>query len=304
MDNNKYKVIISNNSTATDDSAEKLAGLLKLPLEKAQLILKRDEFIIKKETDKATAEKFHRAINGIGVHCKIEALEEEEAELPEIQEIQRPVESAPLIDPTRPEIPEEHQQQLNLGLEEMTDNQPRPDPTKESIDPERFCPECGTIRNDVDAICLHCGYDPATVKQQNRKSSLVKFIGISVASAVTALVGYYFYLDYSKYKQVEDDLKLAFDTRNTVSQFIEKTNFWPNQNIDAGLDKQISNRSVKSVVVGKEAVITVTLNAEALEGQEQTLIMVPKILKGRIVWNCLQGSLAEKYRPEACVKKE
>ena len=93
---------------------------------------------------------------------------------------------------------------------------------------------------------------------------------------------------------------LAYDTRNTVTDFILKTNFWPNQNIDAGLDKQISNQTLKSVTVGENATITVVFRAEALDDEEQTLIFSPHTLKGRIVWNCLKGTLKEEFRPELC----
>jgi len=115
------------------------------------------------------------------------------------------------------------------------------------------------------------------------------------------------YQQYSKEQQVIDDLQLAFDTRNAITEFIGRTNFWPNQNIDAELPKQLSNRSIASIIVSENATMTVTFKTQATNSQTsdtvQTLIFTARTLKGRIVWNCLGGSLEKKYRPDICKKQ-
>ncbi len=303
MDNKKYNVIILN-TQPSESVVSQLASLFKIPTEKAHKILQKNSFVIKKQTDKATAEKFHKAITATGVNCRIdEIIDEEEIALPEIEEINSNAEGKPLTDITRPEIKPLRREQVDLSLEAMAIKKPASEDdikATETIDPANFCPECGTIRASADADCIHCGFDPLTLKQSNFKATLIKITAAVIIIAAGLSIGFPFYQQYAKRMQVETDLILAFDTRNSVTEFIQRTNFWPNQNIDAGLEKQINNQSIKSVVVGENAVITVTIRAQALEGNEQTLILTPNILKGRIVWNCLRGTLIKEYRPEIC----
>ncbi len=312
MDNKNYKVVILKTPSYTPDTVKKLSGLFKITTDKAEDILSRYEYVVKKQTDKATAEKFHKAISSIGVNCRVdEIILDEEINLPTIEEVKTPEQSEvkPLTDLTRREqdIQPLETEQLNLSLAakpvEKSRSKNDEDKLIDDVTPEKFCPECGTIRASADSVCVHCGYDPAIISKENKSKNFIR-IGIAVVAVILVIaIAYPFYLEFSKRIQIENDLKLAFDTRNEVTEFIEKTNFCPNQNIDAGLDKEISNASVKSVVVGDNAVITTTIRGDVLDGEDQTLIFTPNTLKGHIVWNCLKGTLAEKYRPDICVKK-
>lgn len=305
MDNKNYKVILTNTPGANDEVIGKIASLFKISPEKASQLLAKDEFTIKKQTDKQTAEKFHKAISAAGANCRIdEIIEDDDPALPTIEEIAPVAEAPPLIDPTRPEIKAPENEQLNLSLEATpTEKASGEEKQIDGISPENFCPDCGTIRANAESVCVHCGYNPAEAKSQKSKSVLIKIALVIVALLLTSFIAYPFYQKYAQQQQILEDLTLAFDTRNAVTEFIQKTNFWPNQNIDAGLPKIIENRSIKSVKVGEGAVITVTLRASALNGEEQTLELVPNTLKGRIVWNCLKGTLEEAYRPEFCIQK-
>lgn len=314
MDNNKkYKVIISHSTDTTGAIANKLASLFKITPEKASGILQQKEFVIKKQTDKQTAEKFHKAISAAGANCRVEeTFVEAEAELPTIEDIATPVDVKPLIDPTKSEIEPLASKPLNFSLEERSkpnETQDTEDDQFKSIAPENFCPECGTIRSSADAACVHCGYDPAQIKTQNTKALIKKVTIAAAVLIIVVLITLPFYQRYSQHKQIQDDLKLAFDTRNTVTEFIKRTNFWPNQNIDASLPKSISNRSIESITIGNRAVITITLKKQVLEeldlnSNNRTLIFTPNTLKGRIVWNCLKGTLEKSIRPEICLKKD
>lgn len=315
MDNNKnYKVIISHSTDPSGNIASKLASLFKTTPEKASAILQQDEFVIKKQTDKQTAEKFHKAISAAGANCRIEEIvAEEETELPTIEDIATPQDVKPLTDPTKSAIEPLASKPLNFSLEERVDKPDQPDGTEDdqfkSIAPENFCPECGTIRSSANAACVHCGYDPAQIKSQNTKTLITRTAIVGAILVIAVLIALPFYQQFSRVKQIQDDLKLAFDTRNSVTEFIKTTNFWPNQNIDASLPKSISNRSIESVVVGNKAVITITLKKQALEeldlnSNNRTLVFTPNTLKGRIVWNCLKGTLEKSLRPEICQKKD
>lgn len=312
MDNKNYKVVILKTPSYTSDTVKKLSGLFKISSDKAEDILSRYEYVVKKQTDRKTAEKFHKAISSIGVNCRIdEIIIDEEINLPTIEEIKppEPSEIKPLTDLSRREqdIQPPQNEQVDLSLEsrpvEKSRDNTGEDKLIDDVTPEKFCPQCGTIRASADSICVHCGYDPVAINKTSKKKTLM-LSGIAIISVILVIaIAYPFYLEFSKRMQIETDLKLAFDSRNEVTAFIEKTNFWPNQNIDAGLAKQIGNASLKSVEVGENAVITATIRGEVLDGEDQTLIFTPNTLKGRIVWNCLKGTLAEKYRPEICIKK-
>jgi len=303
MDSKKYNVTILQ-TQASESVTTQLSKLFKISTEKSQQILQKKSFIIKKQTDKNTAEKFHKAITAAGVNCQIDEIPEEETALPEIEEIENIATVKPLTDITRPDITPLHQENVNLSLEAGSlekNNQAGEDKKMKDINPENFCPECGTIRASADSVCIHCGYDPQELKKSKTKSTLIRAGIIALLLIIGLGIGFPYYQQYMKQAQIKEDLKLAFDTRNQVTEFIQKTNFWPNQNIDAALDKRISNRTLKSVIVGNNAVITATIYSHAIDGTEQTLIFTPNILKGRIVWNCLKGTLKEEFRPEICI---
>jgi len=303
MNNKKYNVtLIQATDPVSNSTVTVLAKLFKISTDKAKKILHKKTFVIKKDTDKATAEKFHKAISAIGVNCEINEVEEESA-LPEIEDVKSSTQGRPLIDITRPDVTSpllNEQTDLTLAdgpVEKTANKKKKP---IDNVDPANFCPECGTIRASPDSQCVHCDYDPIEIKRSNTKSILIKMLIALIILGIAAIFAFPYYQQYTKKSQIHNDLKLAFDTRNQVTEFILQTNFWPNQNIDAGLEKNISNSSLKSVTVGNNAVITVVLRAEALSGHEQTLILIPNTLKGRIVWNCLGGSLQKAFRPDIC----
>ena len=301
MDKKTYNVVIFDNQPSQTTST-KLAALFKITADKAEAILKRNEFIIKKEVDRKTAEKYHAVISKTGTNCRIDLIEKEEA-LPTIEEVETPQETRPLVDPTQQEIQaEKTPRQLNLEVSPVEPNAGSADANKsfKDVKPEYFCPECGTIRASETSVCIQCGYDPEATQSAQSKAKWIKIAAIIILLVAASLLALPFYQQYSHNKQVQDDLQLAFDIRNQVTEFIQKTNFWPNQNIDAGLPKKISNASIDSVVINEGAVISVTLKASATGSTKQTLVFTPNTLKGHIVWNCLKGDLKMDLRPEIC----
>jgi hypothetical protein len=87
MDNKKYNVTTLK-TPASDQVTEKLAKLFKISTQKATQIIQKESFVIKKDTDKATAEKFYKAITAAGVLCRIDELSnEEDSALPDIEEV-------------------------------------------------------------------------------------------------------------------------------------------------------------------------------------------------------------------------
>ncbi len=305
MGNKTYKVTILQTHT-NEPNIKKFAKLFKITQQKAEEILAKPSFVIKKQTDKTTADKYQKLITAAGVKNTVE--EEHslmESALPVIENVQTTAQVKPLLDITRQAIePLQQNVPMNLSLvAQEKPNEAKEEPEKKTIkdvNPANFCPDCGTIRAAPDSICNHCDYDPDEINHSNKKRMAIIASFFIIALAILFLIGNPYYQQYAKRIQIEKDLKLAFNVRNKVSDFILKTNFWPNQNIDAGLEKNISNQSIESVLIGENATITVTIKGQALDGEDQTLILTPHTLKGRIVWNCRKGTLSENFRPNIC----
>lgn len=302
MAENRYQLVITGLQDGQDRQqvAARLAKLFKTDTSKTLPLTEKPRSIIKKNLDQASAEKYRQALLKTGVQCLVE--DPQAAELPEIVEPTAPVAVAPATTASPATAQEADISPRELELVE------RPN----SVDAEKlqqldqfkdanYCPECGTIRESSEAICRSCGYDPAL--QPKSRVAVAKLLQAGIAVVVIAalvwLFGLPYYRSYQKQQTIQDGLKLAFETRNQVAQFIQDTGFWPNQNIDANLPKNISNNVIHAIQITGNGEFTVTLKAELL-GSPQTLIFKPRSLKGKLVWNCTGGTLEQRYRPALC----
>lgn len=274
MDENIYKLVITNTIPFGKDKSQivkKLAVLFKTSDEKAAQLLSAPETVVKNNINKAMAVKYLTAIHKTGANAKI---------------INTVTEQVP-----EPTAEEENHQHLN----ELGD-----------ISEKIFCIACGAIK-DSTAVCLQCGFDPQAVDNINKRNvkNILKYASITVALIAAIIIAYQlalpFYKTYAKKQAIAQGMELAFDTRNKITALILKTNFWPNQNIDANLPKKISNEIIESLVVGKSAVITVTLRASVLNTESsKTIIFKPSSSKGKLIWNCTKGTLGNDFRPDDC----
>lgn len=300
----RYQVVITGLQDGQEQQqvAERLAQLFKTDIGKTLPLIQKSRSVIKKNLDQAGAEKYRQALEKAGVICSIEN-PEEEAELPSISE---PVAPPPEPPQAQPAAPRSKMTQTELGLVE-------PEPAKQARDSEKlqqldqfqdanFCPKCGTIRESASAVCTQCGYDPASDRKPLPVARFVKAgIALVIVAALVWFAGMPYYRSYQKHQAILDGLNLAFETRNKIASFIQDSNFWPNQNLDAGLPAPdaISNNIVHSIRITGNGAFTVTLKAEVL-GSPQTLIFKPRTLKGKLVWNCTGGTLQQEYRPKLC----
>ncbi|TNF37206.1 MAG: hypothetical protein EP315_03005 [Gammaproteobacteria bacterium] len=304
---NTFQVVITHQPGIDQDKhlvIRKLAALFKIDEAKAALLLTKPESIIKDNIDEATANKYLAAVQKTGAHCQI-INKAAEQELPDI------------IEPIKPEAPQfirhtEHSEapekvrDLEMALVEREKKQEKETREKlsslQNFHSEAFCPQCGTIRSNEHAVCLHCGYDPGAKNTSTGTFKKLVYVLVALFSliALTMFAGLPFYQQYTLKSRIASGLQLAFDTRNQVAEFIERTRFWPNQNIDAGLAKHISNDVIESIVITDKSVMTVTLKAEITGASNQTIIFTPALLKGKLVWNCTHGTLSNDYRPPIC----
>jgi len=177
---------------------------------------------------------------------------------------------------------------------------------KSDISEKLFCLECGSIKESSGA-CENCGFDPQSSETKAGLKKPLKYASISVGIILITIIAYQlalpFYNKYVHKQKINHGMELAFTTRDAITNLILETNFWPNQNIDANLPKHISNEVIESLVVGENALITVTLRAAALKlDSSQTIIFKPAASKGKLIWNCTAGTLKDEFRPDICKK--
>lgn len=310
MDNNSFQVAITNQLNPEQDRNQitaRLATLFKIDTQKAAQLLVKPRTVIKDNLDEATARKYLAAIQQTGAPCEL-INKNDAVDLPQIVEPPKTESVAPQARAgTRVSTPTQQEPTLSLVAREVKLEKETREKlsTLEHASEATLCPDCGTIRGSVDAICLHCGYNPFEIESPRGSFGLKKIILLSsillLLVTVVTFLGLPYYHTYAAHQKISQDLELAFDTRNKVSEFISVTGFFPNQNIDANLPKSISNDTIESIVVGDNGVITVSLRAEAIqEPESQTLVFAPRAVKGVIAWNCLGGSLRMDLRPEVC----
>lgn len=272
MSENKYQIVITNKIPDGQDKnlvIKKLASLFKISEEKAGRLLIKDETTIKELTDKVIAEKLLAAIRATGADCHI-------------------------VDNTK------------QGYIQRENQAPKLEAQVQSAK-EYFCPKCGVRKDFYTDICMECGYDQFNPEEKKKSNFLnyIKYFSIILVVITSIILAYPYalplYNTYAEKYKVATGLELAFDTRNKITKFILETNFWPNQNIDANLPKDISNEVIQSIVVGENAVTTVTLRAEAVNADSnKTIIFRPTLMQGKLVWNCLKGTLENEFRPDDC----
>ncbi|MBU6950977.1 NINE protein [Hahella sp. HN01] len=121
---------------------------------------------------------------------------------------------------------------------------------------------------------------------------MVAFIGILAAVAIPA------YQDYIARSQVQTSMPFVKENQDKVSAFIQRTGFYPNQNLDAGLPEELRDK-VASIQLQQNARMVVTYDIKSLR-ENNTIDWVPAERNGQIEWTCMEGSMPDQYRPTIC----
>ncbi|MFW2371753.1 MAG: pilin [Gammaproteobacteria bacterium] len=311
MDQNTYKIIITNQLSADQDKVlviSKLAKLFKVSEDRAIKLISRPHTVIKENLDLNSAKKYQLAISKTGAHSEIiNTVVEDDLDLPEIDEhIQAVHEQVLLREPGNRGL----EDTLVMSAEELSRHQVS-DQKLELMDNftvKHYCPGCGAIKESEKTVCLQCGAVPADKNIFSFRRISAVLLKTSVVLVLLGIVTYAalpFYKDFEKQYRIRQGLVLAVETRDKITRFILDTGFWPNQNLDADLPAVISNDVIASILLTENGAFTVTLKPDYFETDEpQTLIFKPKSLRGTIIWNCMAGTLASKYRSEECVPRE
>ncbi|WLQ13362.1 NINE protein [Hahella aquimaris] len=121
---------------------------------------------------------------------------------------------------------------------------------------------------------------------------LVAFTGILAAIAIPA------YQDYVTRSQVQTSMPFVKENQDKVSAFIQRTGFYPNQNLDAGLPEDLRDK-VASIQLQQNARMVVTYDIKSLR-ENNTIDWTPAEKNGQIEWSCMEGSMPDQYRPAVC----
>lgn len=122
----------------------------------------------------------------------------------------------------------------------------------------------------------------------------VAIVGILAAVSIPA------YVDYTARSQVLQVVDTVEVHKQEVYDFIIRTNFVPNSNLDAGLPDNITAPYLESLEIqsGGKLVATFDTTNSALSGK--TLAWVPTVASNAVSWDCSAGTLEKRFRPPAC----
>lgn len=119
-------------------------------------------------------------------------------------------------------------------------------------------------------------------------------------SGIIAAIALPAYQDYTMRAKVNAAMPLINETRAKVEKVIAEKNFFPSENIMAGLPETLNSQYVESIRLGKGAQLIVSFKLSGFAKNFQTLVWTPRQSGKQLVWDCKQGSMPDKYRPSEC----
>lgn len=175
-------------------------------------------------------------------------------------------------------------------------------PTKEATGTQPLCPGCQCPVVIDQQWCHDC---TMRRRQQHRAWLGVGAAVLVLVAAAGALAwkAMPLYQRFQTHAQVADGIDTARQIQPALRKFIDRTGFWPNSNLDAGLPApaSFSNDRVAELRVGTKALITIVFQPTLPDIGGSTLILVPqRNERGEISWRCDGGTLPGDYLPEAC----
>lgn len=141
---------------------------------------------------------------------------------------------------------------------------------------------------------------PVTRSAREAALAVAGFFTFLIVLAGIGTIALPAYVDYTARSDLQAALPLINETRQAVAKVIKQKNFFPHQNILAGLQENISNEYIASITLGEGAAIVVTFDIPRLNDGRNTIIWTPIQQGQEIVWNCAAGTVPDEYRMPEC----
>jgi len=133
--------------------------------------------------------------------------------------------------------------------------------------------------------------------------TLIELLTVVVIVAILAMIAIPAYQDYTVRMKVAEALSLIGSVKLAVTETFQSNGFMPVTNAQAGVPDIVTTRYIESVHVKELGKVTIKFNAYQIgirEPGEFNMIFTPNVGVGRVVWDCLGGTLHQKYRPSIC----
>ncbi|MCG8313940.1 MAG: pilin [Pseudomonadales bacterium] len=129
----------------------------------------------------------------------------------------------------------------------------------------------------------------------------ITLLGGIMLTGIIAAVAIPAYQDYLARTQITQAMPKIEETKQKMENFIQRVNFIPNSNLDAGLPEKISGPYISSIRINDNGKMLVTFSSpENTPIDGQTIQWVPTLSNKVITWDCSGGSMPKKYRPPEC----
>lgn len=143
--------------------------------------------------------------------------------------------------------------------------------------------------------------DQEAATTARKKRIILVVIALIIVMSVIAAFTLPSYLDKSARAKVQAAQPLINATRQKVTAVIQLKNFLPSENLLADLPDEISNEFISSITVSEGAQLTVSFRIPYLSWNDKhTIIWTPTRNGDEVVWQCLGGTMSDKYRMTEC----